>query len=53
MDINDKLTILIDKYKNNPYVTNRLINYIENLLPVFLKKQTSKYGFEKRKIGII
>ena len=53
MDINDKLTILIDKYKNNPYVTNRLNNYIENLLPVFLEKaEQVNMEREKRKLEL-
>ena len=38
MDLNKKLNILIDKYKDNEYVTSRLNNYIDNLLPVFLEK---------------
>ena len=53
MDLNSKLNTLIDKYKNNEYVTNRLKNYIENLLPVFLEKaEQLNIEREKRKLEL-
>jgi len=38
--IHDNLDKLIIKYKSNEYVFKRLINYIENLLPVALENDT-------------
>ena len=53
MDLNDKLNLLIDKYKENEYVTNRLNNYIINLLPVFLEKaEQLNIEREKRKLEL-
>ena len=53
MNLNDKLNTLIDKYKDNEYITNRLNNYIENLLPIFLEKaQQLNMEREKRKLEL-
>ena len=50
MDLNVNLTSLMNKYKDNEYVTTRLNNYIENLLPVFLEKaEQLNMEREKRK----
>ena len=53
MDLNVNLTSLMDKYKDNEYVTNRLNNYIVNLLPVFLEKaEQLNMEREKRKLEL-
>ena len=50
MDLNQKLNMLIDKYKDNEYVTARLNNYMDNLLPAFLEKaEQLNMEREKRK----
>ena len=53
MDLNVNLTSLMNKYKDNEYVTTRLNNYIENLLPVFLEKaEQLNMEREKRKLEL-
>ena len=53
MNLSNKLDALIDKYKDNEYVSNRLNNYINNLLPVFLEKaEQLNMEREKRKLEL-
>ena len=33
----NSINMLIEKYKENEYITGRIFNYIGNLLPVFLE----------------
>ena len=44
--INEKIKELLENYKENEYVLNRLENYICNILPVALEK--AKQENEKR-----
>jgi hypothetical protein len=49
-NMHNNLTNLIEKYKTNEYVFGRLINYMENLLPVALENaaETHKQREERR-----
>ena len=49
-NMHNNLNAMIEKYKTNEYVFGRLINYMENLLPVALENaaETHKQREERR-----